>query len=165
MRNALDSVQISSTNLDIEFICVKVKIGQSSVLLTCSYLPPPSIPSKYLKHSTIISGIIKDCNAKDLVCCLGDFNLKDVNWIKDYDNPTILHPLFANDFIVPLDNLRFDEDFLNTITSNMLYQVNCFSNSRNRFLDLIFVSDSSNVSVTSGFSPVKTMFLLHYHSC
>lgn len=97
-----------------------------------SYIPPASEDRIYSAHVDNIIALQSEISAHQL-CVLGDFNLSNISW-------TYLH---NNMYLTPSNISSNTESYLvDNLLSIDLTQVNGFSNSLNRILDLIFVSNN-----------------------
>jgi len=65
---------------NIEFVAIKLTVCQTSVYITCSYIPPQSDLSVYLEHFSNIGLISSKLSDTDYLCVLGDFNLPYISW-------------------------------------------------------------------------------------
>jgi len=102
----------------IEFVAIKLTVCQTSVYITCSYIPPQSELSVYLEHFSNIRLISSKLSDRDYLCVLGDFNLPDISW-SSIDN-----------IVVPSSS----HEFVSSILDLSLYQVNNIRNCNNRLL-------------------------------
>lgn len=71
---------------------------------------------------------------------MGDFNLPLINWIMDDAEHNILIPTCVA--------AQCAADFIESINSNGVYQINSIHNASNRLLDLIFTNDFTNVEIS-----------------
>lgn len=124
--------------LDIEFVAVSIKIGQKTVFITCSYIPPDSEVGVYERHIDAIKFVFSKGSLSDSVIILGDFNLPLISW----------HSLPDCGYLVPLTPCDWIADFVKMLSDLSLYQINFISNSLNRTLDLLFVDDPSICQVS-----------------
>jgi len=126
------------TNFDfpneIEFVSAKVSLQSLSILVTCSYIPPGSDLTIYEHHLYAIKSVLSLLSNRDHLILLTDFNLPDISCSPPTDS------LFA----IPLSV----HDFVDSLLELLLQQVSFIRNSLNRQLDLVFVSDPSEVTVS-----------------
>jgi len=81
-----------------------------------------------------IKTVISHLSERDLLIVLGDFNLHDISWYPSTDS-LVSTPLSVHDFVDGLLELS-------------LQQVSFVLNSLNRQLDLVFVLDPSEITVS-----------------
>jgi len=80
---------------NIEFVVIILTVCQTSVYITCSYIPPQSDLSVYFEYFSNIRLISSKLSDRDYLCVLGDFDLPDISW-STMDNivvPTSSHGL------------------------------------------------------------------------
>lgn len=124
--------------INIEFIAVKINLNRRRIFLTCSYIPPNSDQEIYLEHSKAIKSICQLLNPDDLIFVFGDFNLPFVTWNFLSDS----HCYF------PINTNNFIDEFLNNLSDACLFQVNGIKNDYNRLLDLVFVNEPADCTIT-----------------
>jgi len=103
-------------------------------LLLCSYIPSASDLIIFEHHLSAIKSVLSLLSNRDLLIVLGDFNLPDISLSRPTDSFVAI-PLSVNDFVGGLRELS-------------LQQVSLIRNSLNRQLDLVFVSDPSEVTIS-----------------
>jgi len=113
---------------------VKVPLQSLSIFVTCSHIPPDSDLVIYEHHLSAIKSLLSLLSNKDLLIVLGDFNLPDISWSPPTDSLVAI-PLSVHYFVDGLLELS-------------LQQVSFIRNSLNRQLDLEFLSDQSEVTVS-----------------
>ncbi|XP_037899282.1 uncharacterized protein LOC119643853 [Glossina fuscipes] len=123
--------------VDVEFICVKIVLKNCMMYIACSYIPPMSDISIYLKHLQLIKLVVNDLKPSDKILVLGDFNLPFVSWCCDED--------FG--YYTPVSYPLLYTDIFEEIYELCLFQNNSIVNNNGRLLDSIFFN-YSNVSVT-----------------
>jgi len=119
---------------DIEFVGVEVSFKSFSIYVTCSYIPPGSDLTIYEQHLSAIKTVLSYLSERDLLIVLGDFNHPDISWSLSTDS-LVSTPLS-------------DHDFVDGLLELSLQQVSFIRNSLNRQLDLVFVLDPSEVTVS-----------------
>jgi len=119
---------------DIEFVGVKVSLKSFSIYVTCSYIAPRSDLTIYEQHLSAIKTVLSHHSERDVLIVLGDFNLPDISWSPSTDS-LVSTPLS-------------DHDFVDGLLELLLRQVSFIHNSLNRQLDLVFVLDPSEVTVS-----------------
>ena len=130
-------VSANDTN-DIEFISICVKLNKSKIFITCSYIPPSSPQIIYEKHANAIKMVSKLADKNDIVIAFGDFNLPSVSWTYLTDE---------NYFVQTKSNCHCD-DFFKILYNCNLLQINGIYNKNYKLLDLIFINDVSNYSLS-----------------
>lgn len=128
---------MSSTDIEVEFICVRLAFRGQYIYVTCSYIPPRSSLNVYLKHANLIGDIVSRLAANDIILVMGDFNLPRVSWT--------LCPDVSR--LVPVSPSSDMDTFFDILFESCLIQFNNIPNVGNRCLDLVF-SNSSNISVS-----------------
>jgi len=119
---------------DIEFVGVKVSLKSFSIYVNCSYIPPGSDLTIYEQHLSAIKTVLSHLSERDHLFVLGDFNLPDISWSLSTD--TLVS--------TPLS----DHDFVDGLLELSLQRVSFIRNSLHRQLDLVFVLDPSEVTVS-----------------
>jgi len=87
-----------------------------------------------LKSFSSIKTVLSHLSERDLLIVLGDFNLPDLSWSPSTDS-LVSTPLS-------------DHDFVDGLLELSLQQISFIRNSLNRQLDLVFVLDPSEVTVS-----------------
>jgi len=105
-----------------------------SIFVTCSYIRPGCDLIIYEHYLSAIKSVLSLLSNRDLLNVLGDFYLPDISWSPPTDSLVAI-PLSVHDFVGGLLELS-------------LRQVSIIRNSLNGQLDLVFVSDSSEVTVS-----------------
>lgn len=127
-----------SCAIDIEFCCVRVKIGCGNIFFTCSYVPPRSNIDIYRKHIDSLGCIVSRIDDGDNIIAVGDFNLPSVSWLPCNNETSGLEPHSNSRSIFALTN-----EFL----SLGLFQINNVLNINARSLDWILTDNSELVTV------------------
>lgn len=134
MKFSSERIEILNTT-GIEIVAVKIDIKKTSKLyLACSYIPPRSDASTYTNHLSAIQSAFCSAKFSDVLVALGDFNLPSILW----------EPSLNDDGIIPVNS----NEFIVSLLSFGLFQVNNIYNSSNRLLDLIFVNRPSDLSAS-----------------
>lgn len=151
---------------DIEYVCTKITLTQNSKLIVYAAYIPESDGLIYAKHSAAISKIPKSPNDIIINFVLGDFNIPNSNWLVDDDNENLLIPI-----TVKPQNAA---DFIESVLTNGLHQINSIRNEDQRLLHLVFTNDYTNVELSSPpplskvdkqyHPPLLLSFELHMHS-
>lgn len=139
-KGLLDQLVISISGLNMELnVCV-------------SYIPPASPDSIYNSHIDNILMIENSMGVNSRICVFGDFNLKDLHWTRFFDNNS-LFPSHVN---------KINEiNFVDSLFSLNLIQINHFANQLNRFLDLIFVPYDCKFIVYESLLPISLRNIHH----
>lgn len=125
---------------DVDQLIVRISIDNlHDVFIILSYIPPRSSFELYNVHIDNCSKILNDIKNNQNIIILGDFNLPFINWSIDPDDKTFLIP-----FNVSNDS---ESIVVDTFSEFGLKQINCFPNSLNRFLDLVFVDTEFSVGI------------------
>lgn len=119
-----------SMDCEAEFICVRVRFGASSIIVTCSYIPPSSSVEVYMKHLRLMELAVSTMDGNSDVICVGDFNLPLTSWVSVDDTNTYL----------PSTSSSLMDDFWEGISDLGIHQINFIRNANNRILDLVFSS-------------------------
>lgn len=153
VKSSLSCQRINVRNSDsLEFILVKTTLERTVFYFACFYIPPNSLSSVYSNVLDVLSQMY-EVTSRDFVLCLGDFNLCHVDWSASLDGLPILTP----------SNIRplFIAEFIDTIATDGLYQVNNVRNFMSRLLDLIFTNNYEGVSVSKCTSPLSKVDVFH----
>ncbi|XP_058444278.1 uncharacterized protein LOC131425957 [Malaya genurostris] len=131
-------LQNASEN-NVEQVCVKISLNDSSSLFLCVvYLPPDRIRDLSLidTHIQSIDEITSvHMRPSDEILIIGDFNFPGLKWIPASDGFLYVDPLHSS-FHTGITNL------LDRYSLNLLRQVNHVQNENGRILDLCFSSQS-----------------------
>ncbi|XP_058445563.1 E3 ubiquitin-protein ligase UBR1-like [Malaya genurostris] len=131
-------LQNASEN-NVEQVCVKISLSDSSSLFLCVvYLPPDRIRDLSLidTHIQSIDEITSvHMRPSDEIFIIGDFNFPGLKWIPASDGFLYVDPLHSS-FHTGITNL------LDRYSLNLLRQVNHVQNENGRILDLCFSSQS-----------------------
>lgn len=103
-----------------------------------SYIPPGCTDEMYEAHISNILALDDKMAANSRICVLGDFNLNDILWSQLGDTMELLPSKV---------NKSKEINFIDSLLSLNLVQINHISNKLNRFLDLVFVPDGCKCSV------------------
>lgn len=125
-------------NSDVEMVAVKLKFSSHHVYLFCVYIPPNMPAELYQKCSENIKIAIEDCSPDDRFLICGDFNLPDVDWLFFEEDNCFLPISSSGDKAV---------EFLGSLSSFSLHQVNSICNHMNRLLDLVLYDDPNEVKI------------------
>lgn len=125
-----------SSDCDSEYICVRLRCGLKSFLISCCYIPPNSCVENYMKHFRLMSLAVEIMDSSSDIICVGDFNLPLTSWV----------PLDDSNRYLPSSSSTLMEDFFEGISDIGLHQFNNILNANNRILDLIF-SNSQYISL------------------
>lgn len=133
------------SSIDLEFICVLIKINTKKLFITCSYIPPNSNQLVYSEHVAAINSVVSSASSNDFMLVVGDFNLPFVKWDFVPDSPNLL----------PISSNSWTDTFFNALSDLCLFQLNSIRNINDKLLDLVFVSDPAECQI-SRIPPVTT---------
>jgi len=115
-----------------ELVGVKVSLKSFSINVTCSYIPPGSDLKIYEQYLSAIKTVLSQLSERDLL----------ISWVISISLTflgslplTNSTPLSGHDFVDGLLELSFQQD-------------SCIRNSLNRQLDLVFLLDPTEVTVS-----------------
>lgn len=79
----------------IECVCVVFKTSQKRFFIYCGYMPSykPEFLHVYIAHTNAIEYLCSQTEESDVVLVCGDFNLSDLKWIRDEENPNVMVPV------------------------------------------------------------------------
>lgn len=144
-----DQVLIPEADMNIEFICTKIKLKHKNIFIYGMYIKPNSTLETYEAHLHAIGKI--NANPEDDVFIFGDFNLPSVRWFKDPDDSCFL----------PL-NLRSEVELsLDSLFGLGYKQLNGQTNCAGNVLDLIFAADCDNVHIMTADTPLSKIDIFH----
>lgn len=128
---AVPQIEISTAELAI---CKIEKAGAYFYIVNV-YLPPYSIKRMRTMISELKGAItnIRKEEKDATIIVAGDFNLPMITWIYDEDGDTFLSPS-------PLQYPPREDTFLNNMAAARLFQINQHTNSRGKYLDLVFTT-------------------------
>lgn len=81
---------------DIEVCCAFLVIQNKKLFIICIYIPPGSSIEVYNKCYQTILYISNMIEPDDHLIIMGDFNLPQVSWLPDVEDPNILLPHFES---------------------------------------------------------------------
>lgn len=131
-----------------------VSICNSNFLfyVCASYIPPGCADDMYEAHIANILALDEEMAANSRICVLGDFNLNDIFWSQIGDSTELLPSKV---------NKSKEINFIDSLLSLNLVQINHISNQLNRFLDLIFVPDDCKFSIHECLMPISPSNVHH----
>lgn len=124
---------------DLELLCSALMLPQKCIFVVVVYIPPRSAPAIYERLAACIESITGSMHPRDEMLLFGDFNLPSVDWLPSLDDYD-LSPVFTT---AP----QYAVSFIEGLLSSGLSQSTTICNDNGRFLDLIFSTDPTNVSV------------------
>lgn len=134
---------LHTTNNILEQIWVQVKLGERSLHIGATYIPPNAPYEAYEHVVSTTNKIIDDADPADIVMLFGDFN-KVATWYHDTENNLLLRHGEAHE-----DTIAFF-DAMNDLGLSQI----CNIRNRNQ-LDLIFTDLSSDFMVSRASHPLK----------
>lgn len=146
------TLRCDDSRLDQLCVCVKGSTSCGSLYLIVSYIPPNSPFDLYKAHAdNIVSLTLSEVN-ENHICVLGDFNLNNVSWSNN----------FSKSGLIPNNISSAHESyFIDSLLSLNLVQINNFFNKLNKILDLIFVSDDINYTLSESVSSITPSGMHH----
>lgn len=130
---------------DIEYICVKVDLGNRLLFIYTLYIPPKSSIEIYKKHVDLVRNIQYKTN--DILLMIGDLNIPNVDWFYDIELGCYL----------PINvSMNAYLDILLELQAEGLFQINHIMNHANNVLDLVFVSDPKLSSIVEEVAPISS---------
>lgn len=115
-----------------------IKVNTKKVYITCSYIPPQSDPAIYKYHIEAIKFVAAKINPVDLVFVFGDFNLPSIRW--EYSPDGFYH--------LPISVDDYEDEIFNNLTDISLYQINGIKNCFDKLLDLVFVNEPNECTIS-----------------
>lgn len=142
-----------TTCSNLEIAIVKIVINRISIFILCLYIPSGS---PRIIYDNVLSALNEFFNKtligiNDLLLLCGDFNLPYCKWMPHGEFPNVLVP----------SGTESDLDFLNSIHSHGLFQINNVSNFMGTLLDLVFLNTYDDVSVTVNDFPLVNIDKFH----
>lgn len=122
----------------LEQVAVRVNLPTRSVYVCSIYLRPNSSADLYLAHSAAIDTISDQLDDSDVVIVLGDYNLPYLTWQLDED---------LNGYIPINASSEQELALTESLLAYGLLQVNRFTNTNERLLDLAFVNAPDDVEI------------------
>lgn len=153
VRRSFQAVRVNLPNSDtlLDQICVNI-LGQSSLMICASYIPPNSPCSLYDGHILNILNIADDFQECDFAV-FGDFNLNKVIWTMIPDNC----------FMCATNvNSNTEINVIDSFLSLELGQINSHFNELNHILDLIFISENVQFNVNKCDHPFSATNMHHF---
>lgn len=128
-------------NIDVEGICVEIKINRNSFILYLAYVPEldHGRDVAFKKHTNCIEQVLNSATT-DLIV-IGDFNMRGVKW-QQADDSNHLIPIN-----IPTNDKFGYREFLTSMQYMSLLQMVHISNDAGNFLDLIFTRNESLLSI------------------
>lgn len=128
-----------------EYLCVRIKLAKSNLLVYALYIPPQSKEGVYNAHIELIRKIPMDEN--DILIIVGDFNLANVHWLNDDDS--------ANTYIPVNFPSSVAYNVLLQLQSEGLLQLNDLVNKAGNVLDLFFINEPVLATLCSEYCPIS----------
>lgn len=133
---------------DVECCCTKINMHGSNAYICNFYIPPGRPFSAHNDMIGVLQYVSDLCSPLDDLIVVGDFNLPHLEW--SFSD--------AGNFLIGSNSRRMDELLvLDDLSSLGLQQVNGVFNTRQRLLDLIFVSEPSRTHVGSCLDPISNI--------
>lgn len=148
----------------IEFVLVKIRFSEMYVFVCCVYIPSNSPVAVYQDYAESLQRIIDfiDLNVEDRLYVLGDFNMTEVRWSEvslDVSSASVCFE--ANSLRPVVIDTAANAELIYTLLGSDLRQVNNVRYSQGRMLDLVFCSDSNEVTVREALVPMVKVDKYH----
>lgn len=139
------SLHCTGSDIGLEQIWVKIRMHKSKcIYIGVAYIVPKGCSSeteivKYQRHMDFAHSALEGASDIDLCYLLGDFNLPQIDWVRDDESGAFLLPL----------NVRMDHEacVIDELYTMDMLQVNDIQNYQGRLLDLVFTNDYVNTSI------------------
>lgn len=144
-------VDMPNCESTLDQLCIRLAGDNVSLYIIVSYIPPNSNYELYNAH---VQNIFKLAPSNDCDGCLvfGDFNLSKIVW----SYAPNYHSMFPSNVNSPLEI-----NFIDTVCSVPLRQINSFKNGLGRILDLVFISDNVKFSIDECPNPITAPDIHH----
>lgn len=131
---------------EFEHVWARVSIAGETHVFASVYFPPLASKDAYEKFLHVADEIISGLPPEVKVHVYGDFNQRNIDFIVDIENESILLPVVGENETL---QMIFDK------TANMgLNQINHVKNRQNCYLDFLFTNTFEDFSVTESLSPL-----------
>lgn len=145
VKKNLISEQIDLGSLiDIEYLCVKIKLKSFNIIIYSLYIPPKSDISIYKAHVDQIKNI--QCNEEDILLVIGDLNIPNIDWIFDDECdcylPTNISSNVASNTLLALQ-------------AEGLFQINEIKNASDNVLDLVYTNNPNIMKLNLELNPIS----------
>lgn len=170
VRSSIQSERITVPGTEnVEMVLVRLQCQEYSYYICCLYIPSNSRVSIYDEYVSALQKVFNyiDLSPNDEMCVVGDFNLKDIEWIPDSSTN-------MNEWIDEFDASSESNVFLPTeievgskaniiylLLSNDFRQVNNIRNYQNNVLDLVFVTNPDIVDLARSEMPLSRVDEYH----
>lgn len=138
IKSDIASALVKIPDNPCENIFVSVNSDSNQYIFGASYIPPNSPFEIYTHHISSLE-FIMDRSPNAILCCVGDYNMPSIQWIRDGENK------FLN---VISTNSLWESQVCDNFNFINLYQFNHVANFNNVILDLVF-SNCMDLVVTS----------------
>ncbi|XP_055306808.1 uncharacterized protein LOC129571064 [Sitodiplosis mosellana] len=118
---------------DLEAICVRVSLTNSSLYLNCLYIQPTAPIETYIDHLRAIDKIEDSMSLGDISLYCGDWNLPNTKWINDEDGLGLMPIIGDSECAKAIVTRRVTDHLLNRGSSQLCNLTNKYGN----VLDLI----------------------------
>lgn len=139
VKSFLASSQIVQHIDTLEQLYVKISLSNSkSLYINVAYIPPNSAPDVYALYAQCLNETLTNADDRDEIIVMGDFNLPNVVWLDDDDNPGVFDPSNVTSEV--------EATLIDGCSDLGLAQICNVENNFGNVLDLVFTT------VTDGFS-------------
>lgn len=151
VSSSIASEQLRLTdNNHLEYTCVKLSLSNLAIIVYCSYVKPNPSFDTIQGHVDLINLISYGTN--DLLLVVGDFNLPDIDWIRNGDECNYI----ATNTTSPTAHLLFD-----FMDMHNMKQLNNLPNIYGNLLDLFYSSDIDCVQIIEATTPISAIDIAH----
>ena len=139
---------------EFEHVWVQAIIAGETHVFVSVYIPPDKARKEtYEKKFQSAEDVLSSLAPEVKVHVYGDFNQRNVNFILDIDNESILMPIVGEN-----ETLQFIFDKTTTLGLN---QINHVKNEQGCYLDLLFTNIHEDFSVTNSLAPLWKNEVFH----
>lgn len=146
IKNSVDYNEIGLSSLGttlIEIQAIRISIQPTNIVLIIVYIPPYSSRTTMVSELASIFKLITRFLPEDNILIFGDFNMPIIIWQSHEDHPGSL--------IATATKFKFENNFVELLTSFCMKQINHIASQFGKFLDLIIATDITNVTIQEAF--------------
>lgn len=138
---------------NLEIVIVRLVINRKVLFILCLYIPSGSPRITYDSFLSALNTFFSETRIgdNDLIMLCGDFNIPHCTWLPHGDISNVLVPSGRDS----------DTEFLNSILSHGLFQINHVRNFMGVILDLCFLNTFDDVCVTVNTFPLVSIDKFH----
>lgn len=159
VRSNINSERIIVPSTEtVEMIIVQLRFVNRRIILCCLYIPSGSSLPVYQDYIDALEKVFDEIGyeSNDILCFLGDFNLRHVEWTYQPDYDEIGLPSNFTTGLLPTGaGCSIKAELLNLFLNFGLHQLNSHRNFQGRILDLVFSNEADiNISLADPLSRV-----------